>query len=126
MLHGERGSIDWQYQTNDTIDGYPVYATSWTTGEFDALIVAGNKLHYVHGGNSTWVWQSSNENYRLLFATPYDNLIRIVGVVPSEDGHWSVDLTSLTIEGQVENAYVMGYTIAVSYTHLTLPTKRIV
>lgn len=123
MLHGERGSIDWQYQTNDTIDGYPVYATSWTTGEFDALIVAGNKLHYVHGGNSTWVWQSSNENYRLLFATPYDNLIRIVGVVPSEDGHWSVDLTSLTIEGQVESAYVMGYTIEDPDSIVLLPYR---
>ena len=123
MLVGDRGLIDWEHTLNDTaVDGLPVYATSWDTGETDALIVAGGMLHYFTSKKLAWKWEP-NGGAVVQFVTPYNDRLQVVSHVPQGDEGSALRFTELTIDGDTSADYTMSYTIKDPRSIVFLPYR---
>ena len=123
MLVGDRGVIDWEHTLNDTaVDGLPVYATSWDTGETDALIVAGGTLHYFTSKKLAWKWEP-NGGAIVQFVTPYNDRLQVVSHVPQGDEGSSLRFTELTIDGDTYADYTMSYTVKDPRSIVFLPYR---
>lgn len=123
MLVGERGIIDWEQVLNNTaVDGLPVYATSWITGETDALIVAGGMLHYFTSQELVWKWEPS-DGAIVQFVVPYNDRLQVVSHVPRGEEGYALRFTQLTIDGESDVGYTMSYTIKDPKSIVFLPYR---
>lgn len=123
MLVGDRGIIDWEQALNNTaVDGLPVYATSWVTGETDALIVAGGMLHYFTSDKLSWKWEP-NGGAVVQFVTPYNDRLQVVSHVPRGEEGYALRFTQLTIDGDTDADYTMSYTIKDPKSIVFLPYR---
>ena len=122
---------------------YMFNGVTLSTANYDALLIAWDALELwddvaFHGGSSKYTTCSAASDAReKMIATDGDSwTITDGGAIPTMtitavevfDGATSNDATlSLTFTSCEETAdFVVGDITAVSYTHLTLPTKRIV
>lgn len=124
MLMGERGTVDWVYESNETVvAGAPVYGTSWKTGQDDALIVAGKKLHYVLEGKHEWTWDPRGDA-TVMYVVPFNDRLQIVSIVPKDENKWSFRFSQVTIEGDTETDYTMSHTIDGTDSIVFLPYRK--